>query len=62
MDEETENMFDHMDQHESYDPNDGVDEQYDTDAHMYTHDETACEEDWIPHDFWQDWYSSIDLC
>jgi hypothetical protein len=52
VDEETENLFEHMHQQDPYDSDDdGVEEQYDMDAHMYTHDETAFEEDWMPDDY-----------
>ncbi len=51
MDEEMEQFFDQFDAEMSYDPNDGVNDQFDPDAFMFTHDyEQAYEDDWMAHD------------
>ena len=42
--------MDQMDRDAHYDPDDGVNEQLNPDAFMYTNDEQAYEEDWIAHD------------
>jgi hypothetical protein len=52
MDEEMEQFFDQFDAEMPYDPNDGVNDQFDPDAFMFTHndDELAYEDDWMAHD------------
>ncbi len=51
MDKEMEQFFDQFDVEMPYDPNDGVNDQFDPDAFMFTHDyEQAYEDDWMAHD------------
>ena len=50
FDDEMEQYLEQFDHQVDYDPNDGVNEQLNPDAYMYTNDEQAFEEDWIPHD------------
>ena len=51
MDEEMEQFFDQFDAEMPYAPNDGVNDQFDSDACMFTHDdEQAYEDDWMAHD------------
>jgi hypothetical protein len=52
MDEEMEQFFDQFDAEMTFDPNDGVNDQFDPDAFMSTHndDEQAYEDDWMAHD------------
>jgi hypothetical protein len=50
VDEEMERFLDQFDGEMPDDPNDGVNEQFDPDASMFTHDdEQAYEEDWMAH-------------
>ena len=53
-DDETEAFIDQLDHYDQYDPDDGVGEQDNPDTYMYTHDEMAFEEDWVPYDHWRD--------
>ena len=50
FDDEMQEYMDQMDRDAQYDPDDGVNEQLNPDAFMYTNDEQAYEEDWIAHD------------
>jgi hypothetical protein len=51
MDEEMEQFFDQFDAEMPYAPNDGVNDQFDPEACMFTHDdEQAYEDDWMAHD------------
>ena len=50
FDDEMEQYLEHFDHQVHYDPYDGVNEQLNPDAYMYTCDEQAFEEDWIAHD------------
>ena len=50
FDDEMEQYLEHFDHQVNYDPYDGVNEQLNPDAYMYTCDEQAFEEDWIAHD------------
>ncbi len=52
MDEKMEQFFDQFDAEMPYDPNDGINDQFDPDAFMFTHNdgEQAYEDDWMTHD------------
>ncbi len=51
--EQTEQLLDQLDHQDEYDPNDGVDQQDNTDTGRYMADELAFEEDWIPDSHWE---------
>ena len=49
-DDEMEAYLDQFDRQPEYNPDDGVPDQLCPDSYMYTYDEMAFEDDWIPHD------------